>query len=412
MNPTIERLQTQRREQEELVAHLLEKAETEDRDVVDAEIRLIEDAKNRITAIDAQLKPLAEFAESRNSGSALLDRIGKAEARTNSPVIHTNPVVGSPDSAGAQFIESDAFRSFTGAGRGQSLNFDGGLSDMEARAASVLQTGAAPGNVFLPRPTKLYDQNPLLPFRLWDLVNHVQVNTNSLDIVTYGTSAGGVKADVVPELGEKPAEELTAAIKTINLEVIAGYVEISRQLLQDGPGVRSWIDGELTRSIMTKAEADITALITGATVPKVTGATKVPLMGVIRQAQAVVQAKGFNPDVVLANPADFAALDQTLFAGGFMIPSIQGNYWGLRPVAVPGLTAGTVIVMDSSRAITTFERTGIEIFMSDSGVISTPAAAALGKDRMVHNIFLILAEARLKSALVRPDAAASVVVTP
>ncbi|MFM2437360.1 MAG: hypothetical protein RLZ55_169, partial [Actinomycetota bacterium] len=229
MNPTIERLQNQRREQEDLVAHLLEKAETEERDIVQAEMDLIESAKERIAAIDAQLRPLAEFAESRNSGAELVSRIGKAETRT--PVIHTNPVPGSVDSVGREFIASDAYRSWTGSGRSASFNFDGSLTDFEARAASVLQTGAAPGNVFLPHPTKIYDQNPLLPFRLWDVVNHVRVNTNAVDIVTYGTSEGGKSAQVVAELAEKPAEELTASMKTVNLEVVAGYVEISRQLL-------------------------------------------------------------------------------------------------------------------------------------------------------------------------------------
>lgn len=58
MNPTLERLIRQRQEQEAFIAQLLEQVESEERDLVDAEVKNLEAAQARIAEIDEQIKPL------------------------------------------------------------------------------------------------------------------------------------------------------------------------------------------------------------------------------------------------------------------------------------------------------------------------------------------------------------------
>ncbi len=65
MNPVLARLIAQRQEQADFIAHLLEQVETESRDLVDAELANLTAARERIAAIDAQLKPLEAFEEIR-----------------------------------------------------------------------------------------------------------------------------------------------------------------------------------------------------------------------------------------------------------------------------------------------------------------------------------------------------------
>lgn len=66
---TIDRLEAERREQEDFIDHLLSEAEKAEpkRDLVDAEKANLEAAKKRIKAIDEQLTPLREFAELRDA---------------------------------------------------------------------------------------------------------------------------------------------------------------------------------------------------------------------------------------------------------------------------------------------------------------------------------------------------------
>jgi hypothetical protein len=64
-NPVLERLYAQRSEQEEFISQLLDKANEEERDLVDAELKNVESARQRMSEIDAQLKPLEDFEKTR-----------------------------------------------------------------------------------------------------------------------------------------------------------------------------------------------------------------------------------------------------------------------------------------------------------------------------------------------------------
>lgn len=64
-NPVLERLLNQRSEQEEFISQLLDKANEEERDLVDAELKNVESARQRMSEIDAQLKPLEDFEKTR-----------------------------------------------------------------------------------------------------------------------------------------------------------------------------------------------------------------------------------------------------------------------------------------------------------------------------------------------------------
>jgi hypothetical protein len=66
-NATIDRLEEERQSKLDFVEQSLSSVETEGRDLVDAEKRNLEAAKDRIKEIDAQLVPLREFEELRNA---------------------------------------------------------------------------------------------------------------------------------------------------------------------------------------------------------------------------------------------------------------------------------------------------------------------------------------------------------
>jgi HK97 family phage major capsid protein len=73
--------------------------------------------------------------------------------------------------------------------------------------------------------------------------------------------------------------------------------------------------------------------------------------------------------------------------------------WGLQVVPVPGLTKA--YLGDFSTAVWLLERTGIDVFISDSHA-----------DTFTSNIMTILAETRVKPVVVQPEAVTELVVTP
>jgi hypothetical protein len=71
----LERLRAQRDEQIAFVATTVERANADERDLVEAELANVAAARQRVAQIDAQIAPIVEFEESRAAGSELLARM-------------------------------------------------------------------------------------------------------------------------------------------------------------------------------------------------------------------------------------------------------------------------------------------------------------------------------------------------
>lgn len=391
-NAVLTRLADERAGLVEFIDTTLAKANDDGRDLVDAELRNMATTKERIAAIDAQMKPIAEFEETRAS-AVHIDRltVPSAPARTESRA-YAAPVT---DSFGTLVTSADEFRAWQ---NGQSARMEIPFNIAELRATVV--TSADPGKSMLPAAQKWSGPAPAVVTPLLNAITHVPVSTGSVDVVTYGTTATG--AAVVAENALKPEATLTATTVPTPLETIAAWVEVTRQLLQDAPAARAIIDSQLTRGVARALEARVAAVIAAGVTASLTGPTGGGLIAAVRAGAAAVQANGWTPDVVLASPGALATMDiavyQTTALGG---TNVQSAYWGLTPVPVPGLA--DVYVMDASASVFLFERMSIDVFMTDSDV-STGGTSGFRK-----NLFTILAETRAVAAVVNPTAATKVV---
>ena len=130
--------------------------------------------------------------------------------------------------------------------------------------------------------------------------------TVSSGVVDWVEVGADPVAAVVAEGAAKPEATFTMTPKTAALDTIAHWVQITRQALDDAPYIRSLIEGKLRRGLLAKAEADMAAAIVAATLPTATGAD---LSTAIRVGIGTVQGAGYNPNAVVLNPADYAALD-------------------------------------------------------------------------------------------------------
>src|SRR5207253_1035377 len=99
------------------------------------------------------------------------------------------------------------------------------------------------GAAYLPAPQRYAAPAAALSTPLLSAITRVPVATNSVDIVRYSQAASGFAT--VAEGADKPEVTVTASVTPTPLETVAGWIELSRQLLSDGTAVQSMINSQL-----------------------------------------------------------------------------------------------------------------------------------------------------------------------
>ena len=345
--------------------------------------------KEQVTALDAEIAQLETFLIANDRFEKVVDRRADAEESQERREMSRRE----PAPAPAELRLSDAFTSspaFTEyRGRGTSPRFEvDDIFGIEDRA--VLGTA----EVFPPKFRWDGLPGPSIVTPFLDLINRERVSTGSFDYVTWPQATGVAK---VAEKAAKPEVAIAPVLATASLDTFAGWVQVTRQALEDVPRIRSQIETRLRQNLATVLEGvAIAALTANVSIPAAAGSG----LTAIRTAQATVQGKGYRPNAIAINPADAAALDILVMQATTNGPTIPGSYWGLRVVPVPSLPLGVGYVADWSQAETWFDRGTTDIYLTDSHA-----------DSFIKNIFVILAEARAQFAVTDPAAAAKVTIT-
>jgi HK97 family phage major capsid protein len=389
----LQRLVDERMTLTELATRAADKAATEDRDVTDTEKQSLTEWETRCKEIDSQLTQYNAQAESARAFADLTSKLETSREQPSSGLDTRRPGGQiETTSWGRAFVESEQFRNYTG--HGQSARFEGaGYLDLSERAAITTANLAIPH--FVLPPVEYRTSAPLL-----EVCGHVTVSSGVVDWVEVG---GDPLAAVVAEGAVKPEAAFTVTPKTATLDTIAHWVQITRQALEDAAYIQSLVESKLRRGLLNKAESDMAAAIDGSTAVQTAGATAAQggLLGAIRVGIGKVQAAGFTPNAVALNPADYAALDMQVLTYTDAGPQAQATFWGMKPVAAAAIPAGKAYVGDFQAGATLFDRGVTNVFLSDSH-------AAL----FISNILVILAEARLKSAVTEPLALCECTVLP
>ena len=341
--------------------------------------------EERASSLDSQIERLARLQDQRAAADALDGRLSRA-AQTRAE--HTDPV-GSGLSWGEAFTRSEEFSTYRFRGSSPIVELNAGQTQARALPTS-LQALVDAG--LRPSTTIVDTTPPVAPTPLLDNVNQVQVSGNAIEFVKWALVAGG--AGVVAEGQPKPSGEWAPTVTPDVLDTIAVWTQLTRQLIEDMPAVRDYIDGEMRRDVARKEEAEAVAALAGATadIPDVAGDD---LLGAIRIGIATVQEAGYEPNAVLLNPQDWAALDNVVMGATMNGPTVGRSFWGLRPIPASSQTEGTAIVGDFRAGVTRFYRSAISLYVTDSHAST-----------FISNVFTLLAERRSKTVVVRPDALA------
>lgn len=351
-------------------------AESDDFDpTADAFVQL----ESRSAALDSQIERLVSLYGAREQADALQGRFSRGAQRSE------QQQTSAPSTWGETFVRSEVFTTYPGRGTSGRLHLD---ADPQTRAlptglADLLAAGYKGGT------TTVDTTAPAVSTPLLDAMTTVTVSSNSVEAVAWAKVSGA--AAIVPEKGPKPPAEWAPTVTPATLDNIAVYTQLTRQLIEDAPAVRSLIDGELRREVMLKEEAEAAAALVAATLPTADGSGD--LLAGIRVGIAEVQANGYNPSAALINPADWAALDIAVLGGTLQGPTIYSQYWNLRLIAAASQPEGTVTVGDFAAGVQHYVRSGVSLYVTDSHA-----------DTFLSNVFTLLAERRTKTLVTRPAA--------
>jgi HK97 family phage major capsid protein len=378
----LDRLLDERTSLTGVMTGLRDRAATEERDITEPERSEITRLQERCVEIDGLLTEHASQAESARAFASLAQRIDASRAEAAE---QRGPAGRRESTAlvtpGQLVTDSAEFRAYNGRGQMTAVEVTDYL-DLEQRAPIMTTDLAIPAFVWS-NPT------PTLPTPLANACSVVRVSSGNVEWVEEGPDP---VAAVVPEGTAKPEAAIVFTPHASSLDTIAHWVQITRQALADASYMRSLIEGKLRRGLARKVEADIAALLEGAALQT---AVDADLLHAIRVGIGLVESAGYNPNAVILNPADYAALDIAVMVESVDGPARKTSFWGLTPIPVPSHPAGTAIVGDFKEGVTLFDRGVADVFVTDSHA-----------DFFVKNLLVILAEGRYKSAITDPLALA------
>ncbi len=223
-------------------------------------------------------------------------------------------------------------------------------------------------------------------------------------------------AAAVAEGALKPKSDIRFDLKSAPVRTIAHYFKASRQILDDAPGLASYINGRAQYGLRFKEEqqllsgdgtgANILGILPQATefAPALTLSNATPIdrlrLAVLQAVLAEYPASGF-----VLNPIDWAGIELTKDNEGRYIIAQPVNggvprIWGLPVVETQAMAQNNFLTGAFNMAAQIFDRMDIEVLLSTEN-----------EDDFIKNMVTIRAEERLALAVYRPEAFVTGTVT-
>lgn len=327
---------------------------------------------------------------------------GSTSAAADNDVTSTEP-----QSIGRAFTGAVEFRNYTGHGQMQ-VTVPGEVRALFGTTNYPSQPTRVPGVLVPNRDT---------PLTILDLIDRQSIDTNSVEWVQetgYPNSAG-----TVAEGGVKPESSFGFELKQDSARVIAHWVKFTRQVLADESQVRGYIEGRLTYGLLRKlndqvlsgdgVSPNLRGILNTSGIGTYTAAAAEAALISIRRARTVAELSEYAPDAVAVNPVDWERIElSTDTTGAFRVVAnnVAGGatprVWGLSVVITTNVTGtvgggtpvgGTFLLGAFREGATLWERTGVELYMTDSHASD-----------FTSNLITLLAELRAVLSVWRPKA--------
>jgi HK97 family phage major capsid protein len=261
-----------------------------------------------VAAVDAVKSELEEL---KSQVAVVKDAADKLEAKNNRIKMNENQVKGF-NATLAEAIEKNA-DSIAKLGRGE-VKRSGFVLDTKA-VGNMTEAVNLTGDI----PRQYAPQVYALPNRKVHVRSLLPVGTISTGLFTFPKETGG-EGDVAPQTQGSTKSQLDFDITMTDApaQYIAGFVRISRQMLDDVPAMTSFLQARLLEKYLLAEDAqllngsgtapNLTGLTINAAAP--TGAATVDVEQLV-QAIAQVSATNYSANGILINPTDWANIMNT-----------------------------------------------------------------------------------------------------
>jgi HK97 family phage major capsid protein len=305
-------------------------------------------------------------------------------------------------SIGAQFTDSDDFKSLKSRGRGVARMAVKAVTNITSTTSGTGGVGSAIRPDRLPGIISVPDR----PLTIRDLIAPGRTDSNAIEYVQE--SGFQNMAASVAEGALKPKSDLSFEMKTANVRTIAHWFKASKQVLDDVPQLQSYIDGRARYGLLYVEEQQLLAgdgtgqnllgLIPQAKAfdddLRGAGDTKIDT---IRRAILQVRIAEYRASGIVMNPKDWTDIELTKDTSGSYIwsnPTVNNgqNLWGLPVVDTNSMPEGEFMVGAFNIAAQVFDRETANVEVSTEN-----------EDDFVKNMVTIRAEERLGLAVMRPE---------
>jgi HK97 family phage major capsid protein len=348
--------------------------------------------------VDKALSQHGELAEKHGEVASRLTEIEQKLAARRS---EQEPVA--QKSMGERFVESAEFKGFKGKGairvqmnRADITSVTGTVGNNTSQGTSLVPAMRVPG-IVTPPERQLTIRSLIAPGETAQgMVEFVQETgyTNNAAVVTEGAT--------------KPKSDLTFELKNAPVRTIAHIFKASRNILDDAPALRSYIDARARYGLRLTEESEIlngdgTGIHIKGLVPSASAfdAQFTPAnqtnIDVIRLGILQVFLANFPPNGIVLHPTDWAKIQLTKDSQGrYIIGNPQdGNtprLWNLPVVESQSMTVTEFLVGAFDLGAQIFDRMEIEVLLSTENV-----------DDFEKNMVTLRAEERLALAIYRPE---------
>jgi HK97 family phage major capsid protein len=312
---------------------------------------------------------------------------------------------GEIKSIGTQFIESDAYKSFSGSSLKETAPvsfksfFDMSRKDIDSTPAAG---GLLAGTYRVPTIMAPPDED----LRMRDLLNTAPIGAPSLE---YIEESGFVNtAATVAEKVAAPQSNITFEQKTAQVRTIAHWLPATLQILQDAPMLRNYIDNRLRYGLKMTEEAqilygsgtgeDLLGLMvhTGTQNAGIRGTAT--MIDHIRHSFTLARIAGYPVTGVILNPIDWETIEISKGTDGhyiFTSVNIGGQMQLFRVPVVEStsMNQGEFLTGAFGLSCQLLDREQSTVRVSDSH-----------SDYFIRRMTAILAEERVALPVYRPEA--------
>lgn len=312
---------------------------------------------------------------------------------------------GSQKSIGDQFIESDAYKSFSGSNLKETAPvsfksfFEMSRKDIDSSAAAG---GLLAGTYRVPSLIVAPDED----LRMRDILATAPIGAPSLE---YIEESGFVNAAAtVAEKVAAPQSNITFEQKTAQVRTIAHWLPATLQILQDAPMLRNYIDNRLRYGLKMTEESqilygsgtgeDLLGLMvhTGTQNAGIRGAAT--MIDHLRHSFTLARIAGYPVTAVVLNPMDWESIEISKGTDGhYIFTSVNvGGQMQLFRVPViesTSMNVGEYLTGAFGLATQLLDREQSTVRVSDSHA-----------DYFIRRMTAILAEERIALPVYRPEA--------